>query len=121
MFPKVNKYTKITGVDMRLVSWIWFLYVIIGFIMGGGLFYFLSYVKELGLKVKWYEWILIVLILLFFMFLMQTFIGSIQEGEPRAAFLTVVFMGLPIVIFVVLTFRSMKSRLNKMISLENTK
>lgn len=95
---------------MRLVSWIWFLYIIVGFIMGGGAVIIWNTLKNASLKLVWYEWILLILCFVTFMFLAQTFIASFQEYEPKAAWLTLVFMGIPILIMGVGLFRSLNKR-----------
>lgn len=95
---------------MRLVSWIWFLYIVVGFLMGGGAVIILNTLKRYALKMVWYEWILLILCFITFMFMSQTFIASFQEYEPKAAWLTVVFMGIPIVIMGVGLFRSLNKR-----------
>jgi len=96
---------------MRAVSWVWFLYVIVGFIMGGTAVYLWQVAKEKALKFKWYELFLIVLAYLMFMFGAQTFIGSLGEGESRAAWMTLIFFGVPMIIIGVVTYRSMHSRM----------
>ncbi|VFQ44408.1 dehalogenase [Desulfoluna butyratoxydans] len=95
---------------MRIVSWNWFWYVLLGFIMGGGAVYLFTLLKEKCVRLVWYEWVLTLLAFITFMLLGQTFIGSFNEGEPRAAWLSVVFMGLPIVIMAVVTLRSVRAR-----------
>lgn len=95
---------------MRIVSWNWFWYVLLGFIMGGGAVYLFTLLKEKCVRLVWYEWGLTLLAFITFMLLGQTFIGSFNEGEPRAAWLSVVFMGLPIVIMAVVTLRSVRAR-----------
>jgi hypothetical protein len=88
-----------------VVSWNWFWYVLLGFILGGGVVYLGSLLKEKSIKLKWYEWVLVILGLLFFLFLGQTFIASFGEGEPRAAWMSLIFLGLPIVLIAVGTLR----------------
>ncbi|NPD47677.1 MULTISPECIES: hypothetical protein [unclassified Lentimicrobium] len=95
---------------MRLVSWIWFWYIILGFLMGGGAVMIWQTLKNLSLKLVWYEWILLILCNIAFMFMGQTFIASFQEFEPQAAWLTIVFMGIPILIMAVLLYRSINKR-----------
>lgn len=95
---------------MRLIAWDWFLYVILGFILGGGAAYTHAYLKVKTAKFKWYELLLTVLIFITFLFMGQTFIASFYEGETRAAWLTLVFMGLPIIIMAVGVVRSFNSR-----------
>ncbi len=96
---------------MRLVSWIWFWYVVTGFAMGVSLMCLVQWAKTRSVSFKVYEWAGIILNLLIFMFLVQTFIGSYEEMVPRAAWLSVVFMGIPMVIIGVLTMRSVQKRL----------
>lgn len=98
---------------MRYVSWVWFWYVLIGFLLGGGAVYLWSYLKEKAVKLVWYEWVLFVLAGLSIIFLGQTFIGSLQEGEPQAAWMSVAFMGIPIIIMMVGAIRSLGKRLKK--------
>jgi hypothetical protein len=96
---------------MRLVSWLWFSYFLLGFVAGGCVMYLWVYFKEKAIKFKWFEWILSILIFLIFVFMGQTFIGSIDEGEIQAAWMSLLFMGVPIVILIVLTYRSIKARI----------
>lgn len=95
---------------MRLVSWNWFWYVLVGFIMGGGAVMIWNTLKNASLKLVWYEWILMILCFIIFMFMSQTFIASFEEYEPRAAWLTLIFMGIPIIVMAVALFRSLKKR-----------
>ena len=96
------------------VSWHWFWYVLLGFILGGFTVYLWGFFKEKAIKPVWYEWILMILRFAVFLLLGQTFIASFREGQPQAAWMSVVFMGLPIVLMAVVTFRSVKSRLAKL-------
>ena len=96
---------------MRLISWTWFLYVLIGFVLGGCAMYLWTYLKEKAVSLKWFEWILIVLSFLTVIFLGQTFIGSIDEGEIQAAWMSVLFFGIPLIIFIVVPFRTIKARI----------
>lgn len=95
---------------MRLVSWNWFLYVLVGFIMGGGAVLIWQTLKKVSLKLVWYEWILMILSFITFMLMSQTFIASFAEYKPRAAWFTIIFMGLPIIVMAVVLFRSLKKR-----------
>jgi uncharacterized membrane protein len=98
---------------MKLISWIWFWYVLVGFLMGGGAVMIWHILKNVNLKLVWYEWILLILSFVTFMFMCQTFIASFQEFEPQAAWLSVVFMGMPILIMAVVVFRSLTKRSTK--------
>jgi hypothetical protein len=96
---------------MRLISWNWFWYVLLGFLMGGGAVYLYALIKEKSARLNWYELLLTVIMFFTFMLMGQTFIASFNEGEPRVAWLTLVFMGLPIIIMAVIVVRSYRSRL----------
>ena len=98
---------------MKLISWIWFWYVLIGFLMGGGAVLIWHTLKNANLKLVWYEWILLILCFVVFMFMGQTFIASFQEFEPKAAWFSIVFMGIPILLMAVGLYRSLNKRAAK--------
>lgn len=98
---------------MSYISWTWIWYVLIGFVVGGASVFLWNFLKEKAITLKWYEWILFILSGLLFIFLGQTFIGSFGEGEAQAAWLSVVFFGIPIIIMMVGAYRSLNQRLSK--------
>jgi hypothetical protein len=98
---------------MQTISWNWFWYMLIGFIVGGGSVYLWTLLREKTIKLIWYEWGLTVLGSVIFLFMGQTFIASFGEGVPRAAWMSLVFLGLPIIIIAVGTYRSVQSRISK--------
>lgn len=98
---------------MKLISWIWFWYVLVGFLMGGGAVMIWHSLKNFKLRPVWFEWILLILCFVTFMFMSQTFIASFQEYEPKAAWLTLVFMGMPILLMAVVLYRSLNKRYTK--------
>ena len=95
---------------MRLASWEWFWYVVIGFLMGSGLVYFVTELNAMDIKLLWYEWILGTLFMFIFMFMGQTFIASFKEFQPRAAWMTLVFLGFPIILIGAVLVGSVLSR-----------
>jgi hypothetical protein len=99
---------------MRYISWIWFWYVVWGFLLGGGAVYLWFTLKEKAIKLVWYEWILIILGAVIYILMGQTFIASFGEGEPQAAWMSLVFMGILIILIAVGSFRSIKSRQAKL-------
>lgn len=98
---------------MKLISWDWINYVLVGFIMGGGAVMIWHMLKKFSLKLVWYEWILMLLSFITFLFMSQTFIASFQEFEPKAAWFSLIFMGIPILLMATLVFRSLKKRYSK--------
>lgn len=95
---------------MRYVSWEWFWYVVIGFLLGGVSVFAVTTLYAMGIPPLWYEWILGVLFILLFVFMGQTFIASLKEFEPRAAWMTLIFMGIPEIIIGVVLVVSVCSR-----------
>ncbi len=95
---------------MKLVSWYWFWYVLVGFLMGGGAVLIWHHLKKVSLKLIWFEWILLIIGNFVFMLMAQTFIASFQEYEPQAAWLSIAFMGIPILIMAVVLYRSLNKR-----------
>lgn len=95
---------------MRLASWEWFWYVVIGFLMGSGLVFFVTKLNAMDIKLLWYEWILGGLFMLIFMFMGQTFIASFKEFKPRAAWMTLIFMGFPAILIGAVLVYSVLSR-----------
>jgi quinol-cytochrome oxidoreductase complex cytochrome b subunit len=98
---------------MRTVSWMWFWYFIIGFISGGFWVSLRHQLKKKSVRFVWYEWILCIVIFMLYILLVQTFIASLAEGEPQAAWMSVVFLGVPVVLLTVATVRSVQTRLKK--------
>ncbi|WP_111709621.1 dehalogenase [Lutibacter citreus] len=95
---------------MKLISWVWFWYVLVGFLMGGGAVIIWNILKKVKLKLVWYEWILMILSTVVFLLMSQTFIASFYEFEPKAAWFSLIFMGIPILLMAVVLFRSLKKR-----------
>ena len=95
---------------MRLVSWEWFWYVVTGFVMGSVSVWFVTRFSAMDIQLLWYEWILGGILMLTFMFMVQTFIASFKEFKPRAAWMTIVFMGIPIILIGIVLVQSVMSR-----------
>lgn len=81
--------------------------------MGGGAVLIWHILKSVHLKLVWYEWILMILVYFVFMLMCQTFIASFQEFEPKAAWFSLIFMGIPVLIMGVVLFRSLRKRYTK--------
>lgn len=98
---------------MRTVGWMWFLYFIIGCITGGFFVYLRNRLKRKSVRLAWYEWVLGIVDFVFFALLVQTFIASLAEGEVQAAWMSVVFLGVPVIVLSVVTFRLVQVRTKK--------
>ncbi|MDB1125176.1 hypothetical protein [Vibrio algarum] len=101
---------------MRLVNYDWLYYVVVGFILGGGAAYLHAYLKVQSAKLKWYELFATVFIFITVVLMAQTVIASFNEGESRAAWLTIVFVGLPVVIITLSVTRSFLRRVSSNLS-----
>lgn len=95
---------------MKLISWDWINYVLVGFIMGASAVIIWHFLKKYKLKLVWHEWILLLLSFITFLFMSQTFIASFYEFEPKAAWFSLLFMGIPLLLMVTIVFRSLKKR-----------
>ena len=95
---------------MRLASWEWFWYVVTGFVMGSASVFIVTKLNAMDIKLLWYEWILGGLFMLIFMFMVQTFIASFKEFQPRAAWMTIVFLGIPMILIGAVLVQSVLSR-----------
>jgi hypothetical protein len=78
----------------------WFLY---GLIMGGGIVAVLFWVRDECKDVSWYVWLLGVLALLLISLALQHFFASRKEMEYKAAWRGLMVMGIPALVFAVLT------------------
>jgi hypothetical protein len=83
---------------MRSARWEWLWYVAIGFVLGGSGVYVVTKLNAVDVRMLWYEWILAALFMIIFVFMGQTVIASSKESEPRAAWMTLLFEGIPLVL-----------------------
>lgn len=88
----------------------WFFWYLFGFAMGGAVIYLLRSLTEKQISLRWYEWILGALTVLLFTFMVETFVHSLAEMQVKAAWLSLAFIGLPLVILAVVTVRSVQAR-----------
>lgn len=73
----------------------WFLY---GLIVGAGVMRLVLWVQARNIAVDWYVWTMGVLVVVLGALTAQNFFASHRELEPRAAWMGVVFMGVPCLI-----------------------
>lgn len=97
---------------MNSGTWNWLWWFIFGIVAGAGVTALWFSIKD-KVSVKWYEWLLAVLSTFLFGFMVQTFFASFAEQEPRAAWLSLVFLGVPTIVLIVITARSVQSRIAK--------
>jgi len=56
------------------------------------------WVQQGHITIPWYAWVIGIIALLVGALALQTFFASFQEREPRAAWLSLLFMGVPTLI-----------------------
>jgi len=93
--------------------WNWLWWYLLGIVIGGGTIALWFSVKD-KVTLKWYEWVLSMLTILLFAFTLQTVFGSFAEYEAQAAWMSLVFLGIPTIILVVITMRSVQTRVSKL-------
>jgi uncharacterized membrane protein len=67
-------------------------------------------VRRTGLRVNWWQWTLTVLGLTYAVFVIEVIVGFLAEGEPRAALVMGILMGIFAVIWAVLLGRFVFTR-----------
>ena len=80
----------------------WFIF---GLVLGAGILALVVWMRAGKIKMTWYEWIMGVAALVLILLVIQNFVGSIAEEETRAAWMGVLFLGIPAVILGVLAVR----------------
>jgi len=80
----------------------WFLF---GLVLGAGILALVLWTGARKIRMTWYEWIMGIASLIFILLVVQNFVGSVGEAEPRAAWMGVLFLGIPAVVLGVLAVR----------------
>jgi biotin transporter BioY len=80
----------------------WFLF---GLVLGVCILGLLRWKSAKKIRMTWYEWVMGIASLILILLVIQNFVGSIGEEETRAAWMGVLFLGIPAVILGVLAVR----------------
>jgi hypothetical protein len=78
---------------------------ILEILLGAGILALVLWIRARRLKVAWYEWLMGSFALLLILLIIQNFIGSWAESEVTAAWMGLLFLGIPAVILGVLAIR----------------
>ena len=73
----------------------WFFY---GLFVGGGAMRLLTWDLDGKIVIPWYAWLLGIITFLLGTLTLQTFFASFQEREPKAAWMSLLLMGVPTLI-----------------------
>jgi hypothetical protein len=79
---------------------LWFIW---GLIVGGGAMRLLIWDLEGHMEITWVAWLIGIVTLMLATFTIQTFVASFQEREPKAAWMSLLFMGVPTLILSAIT------------------
>ena len=80
----------------------WFIF---GLVLGAAILAFVLWVRSRKIKVAWYEWLMGALALILVLVILQNFVASYAEFESTAAWMGLLFMGIPALILAVLAVR----------------
>ena len=79
--------------------------LIIGILASAGFFFLIEYSRKNGISIRWWQWLLTAFGILYVAFVLEVITGFLSEGEPRAALVMGLIMGIVAVIWGVLTAR----------------
>ena len=80
----------------------WFLF---GLVLGACVMGLLRWKSAKKISMTWYEWVMGIASLILILLVIQNFVGSLEEEQTRAAWMGVLFLGIPAVILGVLAVR----------------
>jgi len=86
------------------------MWLIIGLVLGAGLFALVSWLRNKNISVNWYEWLIGIVGLALLVYTIQNITGSFAEFEPTAAWLFLLVLGLPAVILMVVAWQLVARR-----------
>lgn len=82
-------------------------WIIAGFLLGAGALYLRNNPK---IKLAWFDWVLLILAVVFFMLAIENYNGSMGELEPRAAGVLLAAFGVPgLILAAVVAIRAWRS------------
>ena len=87
--------------------------VIISFILGIALLGFIMWLKNRKISLTWYEWLIGIVGLALLLFTIQSFTDAMAEVEPKAASIFLLFIGLPSLVLLAISWQLAVRRLRK--------
>ena len=81
------------------------LHLLIGALAMASLFLLMNYARKNKLNLKWWQWLLTSLAVLYAVFVMETIVGFLGEGAPQAALVMGLITGIFAIIWGVLLKR----------------
>ena len=93
-------------------TWNWLAWLVFGIFIGAIGTMAFNKIRERGILLRWYEWLMTAIGVFLLGYAFQNFFGSFLEREPRAAWLSLLFIGFPVIVIGVVLWRSINSRLS---------
>lgn len=85
------------------------LWLILGIVIGIGALYLR---KQATVKLVWFDWVMLVVAIVFYLLAILNYTGSMEELEPRAAMFLLVAFGLPgLILTAIVGIRVWRNRL----------
>lgn len=82
-------------------------WIIAGFLLGAGALYLR---KHPTIKLMWFDWLLLLFAVIFFMLAIENYNGSMSELEPRAATVLLAAFGIPgLILAAIVALRAWRS------------
>lgn len=81
------------------------IHLLIGGLAVGSLLWLRSYASKHDLRLRWYQWLVTILAVLYAVFVLELIIGFLAEGAPQAALVMGLVTGIVAVIWFVLLGR----------------
>jgi uncharacterized membrane protein len=81
------------------------MWLIIGLIVGAAILGLSVWLRNKGINLTWYEWLIGAIGLVLLLFTIQNFFGSQAELEPNAAYMFLLVTGLPALILLAVAWQ----------------
>ena len=86
------------------------MFFIAGILLGAGVIALAFWVRQHGVKVRWFEWLLGIVGLGLILFVLPNLSGSFREHEPTAGWMFALLLGLPGVLLTAIAVRLVMGR-----------
>lgn len=86
------------------------MWLIIGLVLSAAILGLVAWMRGRNMSLTWYEWLIGIMGLLLLLYTIQNFVGSFAEYETAAAWMMLLFLGLPAVILLAIAWRLIARR-----------
>lgn len=92
-------------------NWVFVNWMLLGICIGASGLWAYNRIIALGAGVKWFDWLMTALAVFLLGFMLQNFFMSFAEHQPRAAWMFVIFLGVPIALLCAFVWRNITKRI----------